>query len=76
MSRHAARWPPKYPGNLLPRGGLHAFVPPKQSDWPKNKYRGPRDAYIDRYGNVQHHDGRHTNVASDGSIHHGLDNVS
>jgi hypothetical protein len=95
MARRVARWPEKYPGSLLPRGGVHPFVPPKQTDWPRNKARGPRDGYIDRDGNiwiphpppatgrpedfhwdVEHSDGRHTNVAPDGSIHHGPDNFA
>ncbi|MBY0524454.1 MAG: hypothetical protein K2R98_13695 [Gemmataceae bacterium] len=93
MAKKLIPWPTKYPGNLLPRGGLRPFVAPKQADWARNKPRGPRDGYIDRDANlwiphppspsgsvddfhwdVQHPDGQHTNVAPDGSIHHGPDN--
>ncbi len=93
MTKKGGDWPTKYPGNLLPNGGLHPFVPPKGSDWIKNKPRGPRDGFIDADGNlwvphppppsddpddfhwdVQHADGTHTNIAPDGTIHHGADN--
>lgn len=92
MSKKAHAWPTRYPWDLLPRIGLHPFIPPKRRDWVKNPPRGPR-GYIDVDGNewvphypsptgspddfhwdVQHLDGRHSNVAPDGSIHHGPDN--
>ncbi len=92
MSKTKSAWPAKHPWNLLPRRGLHPYVPPKRGDWVENPPRGPK-GYLDVDGNewvphrpsptgadddfhwdVQHPDGSHTNVAPDGSIHHGPDN--
>jgi hypothetical protein len=83
-------WPIKYPWNLLPRTGLHPYVPPQRQDWLTNPPRGPQNGYLDDDGNewvphpspndpddfhwdVEHPDGRHTNVVPDGTIHHGKD---
>jgi hypothetical protein len=79
-------WPAKYPWNLLPHSGPHPFVPPQRRDWLKNPLRGPNGGYVDARGNewvphvgptgldhwdVQHPNGSHTNVRTDGNIHHG-----
>lgn len=84
-----SNWPTKYPWNLLPRRGTHPFVPPKGRNWLKNPRRGPNGGYKDADDNewvpdtgssgfdhwdVQHPDGRHTNVGTDGEIDHGPDN--
>jgi hypothetical protein len=82
-------WPKKYPWNQLPRKGSHPFVSSKRRNWWQNPKRGPNGGYLDddnnewlqHYGatgldhwDVQHMDGRHTNVRPDGEIHHGPDN--
>ena len=38
-------WPVKYPWSLLPRQGLHPFVPTGK-DWLKNPPRGPNGGYL------------------------------
>ncbi len=37
---------------LLPRGGTHAFVPPKRRNWLKRPARGLRGGYRDADDNV------------------------
>ena len=64
---------------------------PKRRDWIKNPPRGPNNGYVDADGNewvphsspsgldhwdVQHSNGRHTNVRTDGQVDHGADNFS
>ncbi len=44
-------WPTKYPWRLLPRTGLHPFVPPSGRNWLKKPPRGPQNGYLDDGGN-------------------------
>ena len=74
----------KHPRDKLPIGGPHPYVSPNP-DGSIQSRRG-RKGYTDEAGNVwewdpvgehwdvQHADGRHTNIAPDGSVHHGPDN--
>ena len=73
----------KHPKDKLPVGAEHPYVSPRQDGKIKHNRGG---GYVDADGNVwewdgpgnhwdvQHADGRHTNIAPDGSIHHGPDN--
>jgi hypothetical protein len=85
-------WPVKHPWNLLPRAGLHPYIPPRP-DWLRNSPKALGNGYEDADGNVwvpaphpsgdlarfhwdvQHPDGKHTNVRPDGEIDHGPDNL-
>jgi hypothetical protein len=78
----------KYPRSQLPTQGTYPYVPPKQKGSPgivKNPH-GP--GYVDKDGNiwvwdqrghggphwdVEHPDGKHTNVYPDGEAHQGKD---
>jgi hypothetical protein len=82
-------WPAKHPWDKLPRGGAHPYVPPR-SDWIRRPPRGDQDGYLDEADNewtphitpapgdfhwdVQHPNGKHTNIRPDGEVQHGPDN--
>jgi hypothetical protein len=74
----------KHPRDKLPTGGAHPYDS-ANPDGSIQSRRG-RKGYVDRDGNVwewdavgehwdvQHADGRHTNIGPDGNVHHGPDN--
>jgi len=73
----------KHPKDKLPVGGPRPYVSPEKNGKIVSRRGG---GYVDATGNiwqwdghgrhwdVQHADGTHTNVASDGHVHHGPDN--
>lgn len=78
----------RHPVNQLPVGGTHAYEPPAHAG--AGEYvSSPQGGYLDRFGNrwewahdahggphwdVQHPNGKHTNVYPDGMVHQGRDN--
>lgn len=66
--------PPKgvnWPKNPL-RGTQRGYVDDDGNEW--RAHRGPSGEPEDLHWDVQHPDGRHTNVGLDGEVHHGPDN--
>ncbi len=79
----------KYPANYLPSSGDYPYRPPKRAGNPEFVRHPEGDGFLDDLGNrwefakdqhggphwdVQHPNGRHTNVYSDGIVHQGIDN--
>jgi hypothetical protein len=84
-----ADWPTKHPWDKLPWTGTHPYIPPRR-DWRSHPPRGDQGGYLDSADNewvphntndpadfhwdVQHADGKHTNVTPEGEVQHGPDN--
>ena len=56
------------------RGLKHGYVDEAENEWVP--HHSPAGRQEDLHWDVQHPDGRHTNVRPDGEIHHGDDNFS
>jgi hypothetical protein len=62
-------------GNILknpPRGPQRGYLDDGGNEWVPHPHPGGREE--DFHWDVQHPDGRHTNIRPDGEIHHGDDN--
>jgi hypothetical protein len=55
-----------------PRGPQRGYLDADDNEWVSHQPPGGREE--DFHWDVQHLDGRHTNVRPDGEIHHGSDN--
>ncbi len=66
--------PPKRRGWLknIRRGKRNAYLDADGNEWVP--HQGPSGQEEDLHWDVQHPDGRHTNVGLNGEVHHGNDN--
>ncbi len=55
-----------------PKGRKHGYRDIDENEWVA--HAGPRGREGEFHWDVQHLDGRHTNVGPDGEVHHGPDN--
>ncbi|HKI37581.1 MAG TPA: polymorphic toxin type 17 domain-containing protein [Gemmataceae bacterium] len=68
---------PPLRGNWLkhpPRGPQRGYLDDAGNEWVPHPHPSGREE--DFHWDVQHHDGRHTNVRPDGEVHHGDDNFA
>lgn len=78
----------KHPGNYLPTSGTHPYRPPKRPGNPEfvrhpegngflddlgNRWEFAKDPHAGPHWDVQHPNGKHTNVYPDGIVHQGAD---